>query len=684
MRGAPVSLPRVDLEPIILTGGLDQVTPLMLLKPGNVVDAQNFECSINGGYTRVAGYERFDGRVSPSDAGYLAIIVNITGALAVGDTVTGVTSAATGVVILVDSTTVLLTKVTGAFSAGETLNVGGSPQATLTSYGAGWEITSELDATYLSLAADNYRDDIGAVPGSGPVRGVAYFNGSVYAWRNNAGGTALALHKSSSTGWQAVSLGFELSFTAGLSAGIAEGDTVTGATSGASGVVTRVAVQSGSFGAGSASGRLIFASVTGTFQAAENIQISGTNRATCSGAQTAITLLPGGRVEIDIGNCAGGSNGTRIYGCDGVNRGFEFDGAVYVPIATGMASDTPTHVAVHKSHVFFSFGASVQFSGLGLPYTWSPVVGAGEIAMPKTVTALQPLPGDQTTAALGVYTTDDKAILYGSSSADFNLVAFPDAGGAKAYSVQKMTDSYCFDANGIASLKTSISYGNFVSASLSLKIRTFVQQRRGLVSASAINREKSQYCVFFSDGFGLYATIVNGKLFGIMPVYFPHPANCACAGERDTTLETIFFGSTDGYVYRLGVGRSFDGENIQAHMTVAWNSMRNPRMLKRYYSGSIEVNGNSYAAFDLSYLLAYGADSSDPITHESLTSSSSLWDTATWDNFLWDGRSLSPTEFELEGEAENLAIRISSASNIMLPFTLNSIIVQYSNRRLIR
>jgi hypothetical protein len=40
------------------------------LPPGIARRAANFECSITGGYTRIEGYERFDGRPSPSAAVY--------------------------------------------------------------------------------------------------------------------------------------------------------------------------------------------------------------------------------------------------------------------------------------------------------------------------------------------------------------------------------------------------------------------------------------------------------------------------------------------------------------------------------------------------------------------------------------------------------------------------------------
>jgi hypothetical protein len=62
----------------------------------------------------------------------------------------------------------------------------------------------------------------------------------------------------------------------------------------------------------------------------------------------------------------------------------------------------------------------------------------------------------------------------------------------------------------------------------------------------------------------------------------------------------------------------------------------------------------------------------------------SYWDSFTWDNFVFDGRDLSPTEVEVTGTAENIAIRISSVSNLFKPFTLNSAIVHYTMRRGIR
>lgn len=676
-------LPKVQYDMVGLTGGLDQVTPTLSLKPGIVREGVNWECSITGGYTRIAGYERYDGRFNPSDATYLPMTVTITGTINVGNTITGATSGATGVVILINGITTLVTKVVGGFTVGEILRVSGVAQGVYTGSGAAYSVTPALNAQYLALAADSYRSNITAVPGSGAVRGVANYAGNVYAWRDNAGGTALAMYKSSASGWTAVALGFELSFTAGLAAGIVDGNTVTGATSGATGVVTRVVVQSGTFASGTAAGRLIFANVTGTFSAAEVLRVGGTARATGSGAQTAITLLPAGRIETVTSNFGGSTSSTKLYGCDGRNRAWEFDGTTYVPIATGMSPDVPSHIAFHKLHLFVSFGSSVQFSGIGMPYIWSPVFGAGEIALIDDVTAFLVQPGDQTTGAMAIYSDQNTFILYGSSSADFDLKSFNIGTGAKAYSAQNMAMSYVFDTRGIISLQTAFNFGNFDTAALSLNIRPFVQQRRNLVTDSGLNREKSQYRVFFSDGYGLYMTVINGQLAGSMPVLFPNPVACMCEGQTPDGAETAFFGSTNGMVYELDAGTSFDGASIDSYFTLTWNSVKSPRLIKRFRKGSLEVTGNSYAEIQFGYQLAYGSTEVDQIIYATSTTAS-YWDAEIWDSFYWDGRTLAPSEVDIQGSAENIAVRVSCNSAYFAPFTVNSMIMHYTPRRGLR
>lgn len=680
----PLKTPKVVYDLIKLAGGLDQVTPTLSLPPGYIRRAANFECSITGGYTRIAGYERFDGRPNPSDALYNVLTCTLSSAVVVGDSVNGATSSATGKVIAVSGLNLVLTRETGTFQSGETLRIGATPVGTIVVV-AGVAPDGLEDAQYQGLAADDYRADIAVVPGSGPIRGVAYYNSTVYAWRDNAGGTALGLYKPTASGWTAVTLGKQLSFNTGT-AEIFEGQTVTGATSGATGVVARVAQEDGTWAAGDASGRLILSSSTGTFSAGENLLVSAGIKAKSGGAATQITLAPGGRVQTVVANFGGGAGNTRMYGCDGVNRAFEFDGTTYVPIATTMAVDVPTQVNVHKQHLFLAFGSSLQFSALGYPYQWSPLLGAGELAMNGTITNLLTLPGDQASGAMGVYTRNDTSVLYGTGSANFQLAQFNSGTGALPYTAQNLDQAYVLDDRGVVSLGTSLNFGNFLPSAITMNIRPFIQIRRNLATGSIVNREKGQYRIFFSDTYGLYLTLLNGKMLGAMPVQFPHPVLCCVEGEADDGTSVSYFGSDNGFVYRLDAGTSFDGEAIPANMTLTYNSMRSPRLLKRFRHASVELTGDSYASFDFSCDLSYRSTtlSQDADTSYSQDLRSAYWDSLQWDNFIFDGSDVSPSEVDISGTAENMAIRISSVSAILQPFTVNTIIVHYTIRRGLR
>jgi len=678
-------MPPVQYDLIRLGGGLDQVTPTLTLPPGFARKAANFECNVSGGYTRIAGYERFDGRTSPSAALYNILICTFTGVVAVGNTVTGMTSAATGKVIAVTDTTVVVTRQVGDFVVSEGLSVSAVQRATVTGI-QGVSADGLTDAQYRNLAADEYRSSIQAVPGSGKVLGVAIYKGDVYAWRNAIGGASAAMFKATTSGWTAVTLGKELVFTNGV-VDIPEGSTVTGQSSGATGVVARTVLQAGSWGGTTlASGRLILSSTTGTFTTGENLRIGATVHAHAGGAATQITLLPNGRYETVVGNFGGGDANFRLYGCDGVNRAFEFDGTVFVPIATTMPSDVPLHVAVHKQHLFLSFGASLPFSALGYPYQWDPVLGAGEIAMNGQITNLIVLPGDQTSGALGVYTRRDTSVLYGTSEANFSLSTFNTGTGAVPYTARNMDQAYVLDDRGIISLGTTLNFGNFLPASLTMNLRPYLQSRINLATASSLNRNKGQYRVFFSDGTGIYMTMINGKLIGSMPVEFLDPVVCCDEGEDADGNAVSFFGSDDGFVYELDKGTSFDGDIISASVNLVYNSIKSPRILKRYRKASVELAGNYYTEIQFGYDLGYRrAEIPQPLDAAFPNDlRSSYWDSMIWDNFVFDGSDVTPSEIEISGTAENIAIRVSCASDLFEPFTVNTIIIHYTPRRGLR
>lgn len=679
----------VTPDTVKLQGGLDLITPTLNLPPGICRAAQNFECSITGGYSRIVGYERFDGRPSPSNATYFTFALSGFNTLAIGNVMVGQTSGATATCCGLTqassvANTAAYTQLTGIFQLGEVIKVGATVIGTVTSITP--VVTDQATgAQFTANAADVYRANISAVPGSGNVLGVFRLNGVVYAWRNNVGGTAAAIYKSSGTGWVNVPTGWSLSFNTGTGL-IVDGASVVGHTSGATGTVGRVVLESGTWGT-NAAGRLILTATTGTFSAGEQLWVGGVNQALAVGAATAITIQPSGNYNFSLYNFGlGGTGVARLYGADGVNHGFEFDGTVYVPINTGMTLDAPVNVVAHKNSLFFSFGPSLQFSGLGLPYQWSVITGAGELAMPGAITNLLPQPGRQDTGALCIWTDENTYILYGSSATSFQLVPFNIGTGAIANTAQNMSDTYVLEMRGVLSLTTTLNYGNFEPNAITMHIRPFIQTHRTIVTSAILNREKAQYRVFFSDGSGLYCSFLNKQFVGVMPVMFPNPVMCVAEGSSSSSGETTFFGSTNGMVYQLDAGTSFDGANIQAYLTLVYNSQQSHRYLKRYRRASLEISGSTYTPLTIGYSFSYGSVNVAQPNNANYVAPFQIpfWDSFTWDAFVWDGQGLSPTEIQMVGTAENVAITIASNTNYTASYTINTATIHTSKRRMLR
>ncbi len=668
--------PRDDY--ISFGGGMDTTSPVIQRKPGTLRESQNYEIGINGGYNGTRGYERFDGRTKPSAATYGILNVTITGSFAAGDTITGATSGATAVVLAVVTSTdpdyLVVTKVVGTFVA-ETLNVSASPQGTITGApSTGAASTPALNAAYLNLAADQYRADITAVTGSGSTIGICRLGGVTYAWRNNAGATAVAIYKSSSSGWVNVPLGEEISFTA-ASGDVDEGDTLT--RGGVTSTIKRVVITSGTLAGGTAAGRLIIHSRSGGNYTAGAATTTGAGALTLSGAQTAITITVSGRYEFDYAKFG---TATRAYGCDGVNRGFEFDGTDYgyVPITTGMTTDTPTHVKVHAKHLFFSFATSAQHSGINTPYVWTVVSGASEISIGEDITGFATEASADGSEALGIYSNSRAHMLYGSSSANWLKVEVPGEIGARAYSLSKTGPRLFMSNRGITNLS---------GAPLSQLIQSFVNARRNKVRDAIFCKDKNQYRIFFSDSYALYITLdVKNKILGMMPQLMVDEVTCAFSVEDSDGTEVMMFGSDDGFVYQMDKGTSFDGDAINQYMVLNFHHSKSPRLNKSYKSASLEADGSGYAEFNFSYELGYiSSEIAQPQPEaREIEFASGNWDVGSWDSGFWDGQTLQPANFKLEGTAENISLIIRSESDYFEPIQFSGVLMTYIPRRKLR
>lgn len=691
-------------------GGLDLVTPAIIKTPGLCISALNHEPRPEG-YRRIDGHERFDGRPAPSAQSYW--LITFTGgsaAINVGDTVTGNTSGATGVAVLAGIVvsgsygasnavgTVVLRLVTGTFVNAEALKVGGVTKSTSSSAALSRAASPDsLDNTYLGNAMEAARALIQPVPGSGPILGVWYYNGVCYAFRNNVGGSAALMYASSAAGWTAVNLGSTLAFSTGGTTPITEGQTITGATSGASGVVKRIVVTTGvgiwDTTSSANAGVLVFQTITGTFSNAENLQVSAVTMAEVVGTQAVTTLLPGGSFEFITNNFFGASNLKRMYGCDGVNKAFEFDGTVFVPISTGMPVDAPNHIQANYNHLFLSFpGGSIQNSSIGLPYLWSAILGAAEIGLGDDVTGM--LAGYN--SIMVIYGRNKTSILYGTDATTWQLKDLSIVDGAYPGTAQLLINPTTYDNFGIRGLETIVpTIANFAPATLSTQIRPLIDAyNSNLVTptASLRVRRKNQYRLFFSDGTGIVMDMSTSGSNGspipqFMPLNYGKTVRCACSAKDNDGNELEFFGSDDGYIYQADSGNNFDGQPVTAFLRLAFNNIKSATQNKRFHKATLELASAQPNTAIICSAEFSGGDPNQPGQQPetfSVSGAGAFWDEANWEQFYWSSQIIGIAEARIDGAGTNISLSIGSTLTYETPYVVSGVTIHYSMRGLKR
>ena len=678
-----------------LGGGLDLVTPASSMPPGRLIGCLNYEPDDQGGYRRIQGYERFDGRPSPSDADYWRLpFTNGSTEPAVGSTITGATSSATmDILHAVVETGSWATgdaaghfigcDATGTFAASESIT-----GATVTGPALrNRENDQALHEQYQREAIERRRSKIGMVPGSGPIRGVWVYKktGLVYAVRDSADGTAGVMHRSSATGWQPVDLGSRIAFTAGTAEFI-EGETITGQTSGATATVVATGVDSGSFTGGDAAGSIYLTGITGTFQAGETIT-SASGSAT-AGAVSANTLPPGGHYEFHEYNFQGQLKTRYLFGVNGVGRAFRFDGTDFAFIhVTGMteADDKPTHAKAHKHHLFVSIGSSLFNSSVGDPMKWDAVEGAGEIATGDRIVGIDTQAG----GVLAVYNRNSTYLLYGNDVNDFTLTPYSSERGAIEWSLQNVMVPIYMDDRGLNYLNPTQAFGDFNAQTISEVINPIVQAEKEYVLSSVRIRAKNQYRLHFEDNSALLATITPSLKIQYMLINYGKRVLTICAEEDASGTEQVFFGSDDGYVYHAEKGNSFDGENIDYYLRMSYYDCGLPRVNKRFHKASYLIESTltpvlryipdfSYGSAELPAVKEYS------LPPEDIHSGGGYWGESYWGEFIWGGQPVGEAEAYIDGHGFNLSMMIRGESNFEDVHTLKSATFHFTPRGLQR
>ena len=662
-------------------GGLNLIDPFLSIQPGQLLACMNYEPYWRGGYRRVKGFERFDGRPRPHKAVFTTIStdgddtnLSVDGAVSWD----GATGSATVIYMTTEGDAVIGDITGDAPEIGDAFN--GNTITLVLTDDTGVDEENVLARTAAETAR---RDNITKVPGSGPIRGVARYCNNTYAFRDNAAGTACIMWKSSATGWTEVTLNKLLRFTDG-EIDIADGDTITGATSGATADIERVRIKSGFTSNNSAAGYVVLSNITGTFQDAENVTVDSTQAFVVDGTLEQQELAPGGRFEFRIHTFDNKLVDPRLYGADGKNTLWEYDcnDGVFGFIETGMDPDTPTFIAAQNSMLFLSFqGGSIQNSSPNDPWKWSVVAGANELLIGDQCTGFV----EEVDNALLIYSQEQVKILYGQTVEEFNLVALNTEMGAVPYTAQRIGATIHLDQRGVSSVSSSDRYGNFVPGDLSQLIKPALDQKAVDVFGSQISRSLNLWRLWYTDGTAIVLGFHGNEPAGFTLVDYGKNITALWSSQTEGNIERLFFGDDLGFIYEQDVGRNFDGEAIEAFVLLVFYHSGSPEQNKRYRKAVLEMSGfqaSIAGSIDVNY---GGTGATGAVVQEIGTKAGGgFWDVAEWSEFKWSEGVGSDPSFYIEDTGFNVGLHLYHNSSTELEHVIHGINITWSPRRLKR
>jgi hypothetical protein len=668
--------PKVDAEYVPFRGGLLIGAPPSRVPSGALLNCVNYEPDVNGGYRRLAGYERFSGRPRPSQVTYQSIACTLQVTPTAGDTVT--IGVASGRFIKVVTGGILLANVSGTVPGSTAMFVGPTNIGSTSSTSAlAYSPSSSEHSQNLVDAGVFLRADISAPTGSGPIRGVLHFSGSWYCWRDDVGASYGVMYKATPTGWQAVTMAEEVTFS-NANTSVGEGDTLT--QGGVTATIRRVIVETGTLVSGTNTGRLVISGRSGGVLASGAATSTGGGALTLGGASVAQSFPPGGKYRSWEHNFFAADATRRVYSVNGVGRAFEFDGNYVAFINTGSAVDTPSYVCVHLGYLMLAQGASLIASSAGDPHRYVTSEGAAEIGVGGTITGIATLAGE----ALGITTRKFTKALIGKDKTVWALNTIAPKSGGVDGSLQLLDVGVAIDDSGVISISPTQQYGDFTYNPISGAVQALVNDVRGLVVDSCVVATRKLYRVFCSDG-RVISMFVGGRRVEFGALILPAIANVAYVAKDESGIERVMIGGSDGHVYELDVGSTMDGADLSAGVRVWYTSNKRPRIDKHYRGIQIEMTAELYSAIQIQPDFSYASGAAANVeTADTAVSygAGGIWETSNWDEFFWDAAEVSAPEVPFDGDGRNVALTFYSSGKLDRGHVLQGVFLQQTNRKL--
>jgi len=570
--------------PFEFRGGLiSNLSPLQqgTLAPGSGRLMKNFEPSVDGGYMRIEGYNKYDSAFTP----------------AYGEPkVQG--SGQTGTTLIISN--ILTTPI-----AGDTFTIAGvTGTYTIAAAGVSYSSTFKVATVTLTTSLASSPADKAAITftsHTGLVKGIAAWNNLVVAVRNadiyTTTGTGFTKISKPHYGTVLVNGGSQTGTSLimdGLIKAPQIGDTFSVA--GIEKVYTVLAVPTVTSTSATVSINPALAS-----SPADNAAITWLSANRASNFKTRFSKYRLNSTE-------------KIVGVDGTNYPFIYDGTTFKVLSDKTTDILGAQFVIsHKNQLFFAKNENIIFTA---PYTdddFTAAAGSGIINVGGLITGIVVF-----RETLIIFTEKTISQLTGTTIQDFSLQPITkNVGCVASDTIQEVGGDVMFlGPEGLRLLGATDRVGDFslgvVSKPIQAEMTSLINSNSSF--ASCVIKQKSQYRLFgynsnitAANAKGILGTQMTGESSGGLAWAELVGFKCYVAdGDYQTQTETIVFANNDGYVYEMEQGNSFDSKNIVASFATPYVPINDFRIRKTFYKlflytdpqGSVTTSVNLKLDFD--------------------------------------------------------------------------------------
>ena len=563
-------------------GLLSSLSPLQqgINAPGSARLLKNFEPSTDGGYRRIEGFSKYDSAFVPAYG-----LPKVHG------------SGQTG-------TALVLGNIFTAPVAGDTLTIAGvTGTYTIASAGVSYDSTNKRVTLTLTTSMASSPADKAAVTftsHTGVVKGVATWESTTLAYRNND------VYKSTGSGWTKINI-------PSYGTVLVNGAGQTGSSLAVDGL-TDVPQVGDTF---SIAGVEKIYTVTATPTVTSGGSTLAINPALASSpadnaAVTWLSVNYTGGIKLRTAKYRTNSV-DKIVGVNGTNYPFIWDDTTFTSLDTNTDLLGADFVVFHKNQLFFVNEDKLIFSA---PYTdtdFTAANGAGVISVGAIITGIIVF-----REALIIFTDKSISQLAGNTVSDFNLQPITrNVGCVASDTIQEIGGDIMFlGPEGLRLLSATDRTGDFNLGVVSKPIQAEATELISSSSsfASVVIKQKSQYRLL-----GYNASVTTESAKGILGTQMVGDNTSTISWAETVGIkayvadsnyinqtETIIFAHSDGYVYQMESGNSFDGTNILASFATPYVPVNDPRIRKTFYKmflytdpqGSVNMSANLKLDFD--------------------------------------------------------------------------------------